>query len=113
MQFLVSGRPKAKSLILPKIDNGRPHYARPAPASVLPATHKKRISLNHADPLTLELAHGSHKQSVQLPTESLDRSKKYFVTFTLNRDGEHQVEDVIKAPAKRQGKSRSRSRDHY
>ena len=36
-------------------------------------------------PLRLELQHGSHKQLVSLPTDTLDKSKKYFVTFTINK----------------------------
>ncbi|KAL1110463.1 hypothetical protein AAG570_007991 [Ranatra chinensis] len=38
-------------------------------------------------PLTLELNHGSDKQIISLPTEKLDKNKRYFVTFTV-RGGE-------------------------
>ena len=45
---------------------------------------KSRQRFNPEDPLTLELQHGSQRQAVQLPTDTLDRSKKYYVTFTIN-----------------------------
>lgn len=75
-----SGRPKAKSLILPRIDNGRNHS--------LPKRRTQSQTVQPylpGDPLTLELQHGQHKQSVHLPTETLDKSKKYYVTFTINQ----------------------------
>jgi hypothetical protein len=34
-------------------------------------------------PVTLELSHGSDKQVISLPTERLDRNKRYYVTFTI------------------------------
>ena len=43
-----------------------------------------RQRFNPEDPLTLELHHGSQRQAVQLPTDTLDKSKKYYVTFTIN-----------------------------
>ncbi|XP_014247327.1 ankycorbin [Cimex lectularius] len=45
-------------------------------------------------PLTLELSHGPDKQIITLPTEKLDKSKRYFVTFTI-KSGE-QKKNVIK-----------------
>ena len=30
---------------------------------------------------------------VHLPTENLDKSKKYYVTFTINRRGSKSIED--------------------
>ena len=80
VSYYFSGRPKTKSLVLPKIDNGRNHNLgkrRTQSQTVQPYLP--------GDPLTLELQHGQHKQSVQLPTESLDKSKKYYVTFTINQ----------------------------
>lgn len=43
-------------------------------------------SLSYVDPsrpVTLELSHGSEKQVISLPTERLDRNKRYYVTFTI------------------------------
>jgi hypothetical protein len=34
-------------------------------------------------PVTLELSHGADKQVISLPTERLDRNKRYYVTFTI------------------------------
>ena len=58
-------------------------------------------------PITLELQHGGQKHSVSLPTNNLDKSKKYYVTFTVNKPpqdgktGEEQPQKVIvQAPHK-------------
>ena len=55
---------------------------------------KSRQRFNPEDPLTLELQHGSRRQAVQLPTDTLDRSKKYYVTFTIN---DHHANSTSKA----------------
>lgn len=34
-------------------------------------------------PVTLELSHGPEKQIISLPTEHLDKNKRYYVTFTI------------------------------
>lgn len=34
-------------------------------------------------PVTLELSHGADKQVISLPTEQLDKNKRYYVTFTI------------------------------
>ncbi|KAE8736851.1 hypothetical protein FOCC_FOCC017692 [Frankliniella occidentalis] len=34
-------------------------------------------------PVTLELSHGPDKQVISLPTEHLDKNKRYYVTFTI------------------------------
>ncbi|XP_066996041.2 uncharacterized protein [Anabrus simplex] len=36
-----------------------------------------------AKPVTLELSHGNDKQVISLPTEKLDKNKRYYVTFTI------------------------------
>lgn len=33
--------------------------------------------------LQVEVTHGEEKQIIALPTEKLDRTKKYYVTFTV------------------------------
>ena len=33
----------------------------------------------------MELKHGSQLHKVRLPTENLDKSKKYYVTFTIDK----------------------------
>ena len=50
-----------------------------------PPQGQNREAFDPANPLTLELQHGAHRQAVQLPTETLDKSKKYYVTFTINQ----------------------------
>nr|CAD7577597.1 unnamed protein product [Timema californicum] len=43
-------------------------------------------SLRYVDPsrpVTLELSHGADKQVISLPTEQLDKNKRYYVTFTI------------------------------
>ena len=52
--------------------------------SLFAPQQKTGQAFNPEDPLTLELQHGSQRQAVQLPTDTLDKSKKYYVTFTLN-----------------------------
>lgn len=39
--------------------------------------------MDPARPVTLELSHGSDKQVISLPTDRLDRNKRYYVTFTI------------------------------
>ncbi|RZF43086.1 hypothetical protein LSTR_LSTR001264 [Laodelphax striatellus] len=34
-------------------------------------------------PVTLELSHGKDRQVISLPTENLDKNKRYYVTFTI------------------------------
>ena len=101
-------RRKKRGSILPKIDNGRNHLPRAARTRSGPGRlgrptvrHQETVHISQQDfqpgvtPLTLELQHGSHKQSVSLPTQDLDKSKKYYVTFTINKStpsgnvGEH------------------------
>lgn len=43
-------------------------------------------TLSYVDPrrpVTLELSHGGERQVIALPTERLDRTKRYYVTFTI------------------------------
>ncbi|XP_059087785.1 ankyrin repeat domain-containing protein 50-like isoform X2 [Tigriopus californicus] len=73
---------KSKELVLPKIDSGLSHRN----ISSAPNRFGSSIqTFDPKDPLTLELHHGRQSHSVQLPTETLDKNKKYFVTFTLNQ----------------------------
>ncbi|CAH1392905.1 unnamed protein product [Nezara viridula] len=80
------------------------HHTMPKPGSFLPKLvneegHSELAkTLRFVDPsrpLTLELSHGSEKQVITLPTEKLDKSKRYFVTFTIKTgnqkkpDGSH------------------------
>ncbi|GLH13301.1 Uncharacterized protein GBIM_17887, partial [Gryllus bimaculatus] len=47
-------------------------------------------SLRYVDParpVTLELSHGRDKQVISLPTDKLDRNKRYYVTFTIKGGG--------------------------
>ena len=101
--MLLGGRRnyKKKGSILPKIDNGRlPARTRSGPGRLgrPPSNgyypnhrHEETIHVSEKDfrpgvtPLTLELQHGNQKHAVCLPTDNLDKSKKYYVTFTINK----------------------------
>ena len=107
-------------MILPKIDNGRNHEVRAHKSERRSGLHgghhgghshvsrkKKQRDHNHvphistrstfdpSTPLTLELKHGSQLHKVRLPTENLDKSKKYYVTFTIDKANGLQSNDVI------------------
>ena len=103
--ILILGRNRSRNVVLPKIDNGRNHDAVLRPS--LPIRKSKRpiavtkSSFDPNSPLTLELKHGSQLHKVKLPTETLDKSKKYYVTFTINNangtngsNGSHELQDV-------------------
>lgn len=62
---------------LPRIDGKNPQPKNPGEIAK---------SLKHVDPskpVTLELIHGTEKQIISLPTEKLDKNKRYYVTFTI------------------------------
>ena len=88
-----SGKTRGRNVILPKIDNGRAHGKKfkGNKGKRRPATSEAAVSASSQAPydpntaLTLELKHGEQKHKVDLPTEKLDKSKKYYVTFTINR----------------------------
>ncbi|KAJ9574723.1 hypothetical protein L9F63_008093, partial [Diploptera punctata] len=63
---------------LPRIDSSS--STRAQSSSKVP--HPLRY-VDPARPVTLELSHGSDKQVISLPTERLDRNKRYYVTFTI------------------------------
>ena len=54
-----------------------------------------KTSFDPSTPLTLELKHGSQLHKVRLPTENLDKSKKYYVTFTIDKANGLQSDDVM------------------
>lgn len=93
----MAGKGKGRNVILPKIDNGRNHEARAfkrgRSLGGVPLTgghHSKqkiqtRSTFDPSLPLTLELKHGGQLHKVRLPTDTLDKSKKYFVTFTIDK----------------------------
>ena len=105
---IIGGRKnyKKKGSILPKIDNGRlpartssgpGRLGRPPSNGFHPNNrHEETIHVSERDfrpgvtPLTLELQHGNQKHAVCLPTENLDKSKKYYVTFTINKSTNEQ-----------------------
>ena len=113
-------RKKRGSSVLPKIDNGRnrvPPRTRSGPgrlgrpqsngstSDVRPQERHQLVQFPASDgrektvidfqpgvkPITLELQHGNQKQSVSLPTNNLDKSKKYYVTFTINKPSGEQI----------------------
>ncbi|XP_026669217.1 nucleolar protein dao-5-like [Ceratina calcarata] len=42
--------------------------------------------------MTVEVTHGEEKQIIALPAERLDRTKKYYVTFTVKGEAQHETE---------------------
>jgi hypothetical protein len=88
----VSGKPKSKSVMLPKIENAR-SQPQQLVTTIGPRTnsgglseplHSSQAPLDPKLPLTLELQHAGQRHTVSLPTETLDKNKKYYVTFTIN-----------------------------
>ena len=51
-----------------------------------PSTLKKKISLFVFPLFQVEVTHGEDKQVIALPSEKLDRTKRYYVTFTVHGD---------------------------
>ncbi|KAK9498035.1 hypothetical protein O3M35_003920 [Rhynocoris fuscipes] len=82
------------------------HHQMPKPdAGFLPRLVKDERrsetarTLRYVDPsrpLTLELSHGDDRQIINLPTSRLDRSKRYFVTFTVRAGHSFTNENQIK-----------------
>jgi len=87
-------------LILPRIDTGRSRSVSRAASKSAPNRRAGGSYDPRDGPLTLELSHAGSKQSVQLPTETLDDSKKYYVTFTINKAVEEEEEAYEQAPAR-------------
>lgn len=42
--------------------------------------------------LQVEVTHGEEKQIIALPAERLDRSKKYYVTFTVRGEAQQEID---------------------
>jgi hypothetical protein len=85
-----SPAPRTSDGFLPRIE------ASPSRAnSTIPSSYECR-ALQHVDPsrpVTLELSHGGERQVIALPTERLDRTKRYYVTFTIKPgDGQTTME---------------------
>ncbi|KAM0731756.1 Ankyrin-2 [Formica fusca] len=59
------------------------------------AEHLPKIESRGRGHMTVEVTHGEEKQVIALPTEKLDRTKKYFVTFTVR--GETQDDEKSKS----------------
>ncbi|XP_025074915.1 LOW QUALITY PROTEIN: ankycorbin [Pogonomyrmex barbatus] len=47
------------------------------------ADHLPKIESRGKGQMTVEVTHGEEKQVIALPTEKMDRTKRYFVTFTV------------------------------
>lgn len=62
---------------LPRIDNRNVHRKNHEEIA------KSLKNVDPSKPVTLELIHGSEKQIISLPTEKLDKNKRYYVTFTI------------------------------
>ena len=66
--------------------------------------HQETIHVSEQDfrpgitPLTLELQHGNQKHAVSLPTNNLDKSKKYYVTFTINKSAQNEQQQMENTP---------------
>jgi hypothetical protein len=77
--------------MLPKIDHSRSQQLVTTIApkgshltGLSEPLHSSQSPLDPKLPLTLELQHAGQRHTVSLPTETLDKNKKYFVTFTIN-----------------------------
>ncbi|KAG5336685.1 ANK1 protein, partial [Acromyrmex charruanus] len=57
------------------------------------ADHLPKIESRGRGQMTVEVTHGEEKQVIALPTEKMDRTKRYFVTFTVRGE----TQDVEKA----------------
>ncbi|XP_012054541.1 PREDICTED: ankycorbin [Atta cephalotes] len=55
--------------------------------------HLPKIESRGRGQMTVEVTHGEEKQVIALPTEKMDRTKRYFVTFTVRGE----TQDVEKA----------------
>lgn len=51
------------------------------------------------------MTRGDERQVIALPAEKLDRTKRYFVTFTVR--GENQESELIKTPRNAQRNTKS------
>ncbi|KYN01084.1 Ankyrin-1 [Cyphomyrmex costatus] len=68
------------------------------------ADHLPKIESRGRGQMTVEVTHGEEKQVIALPTEKMDRTKRYFVTFTVR--GETQdVERAKSSTIQRNAKS--------
>ncbi|KAI5741630.1 hypothetical protein M8J76_015533 [Diaphorina citri] len=99
------------------------HHTLPKPGmDIIPGTFLPRIDssvnppsdqevtkcLRHVDPnrpVTLELSHGGEKQIISLPTQNLNKNKKYFVTFTIKGNDEAGDKPQAKKPDKKHTRS--------
>ncbi len=75
--------------MLPKIDTSHlvttVTSGKKLPSSLITESiHSSQAPINPKLPLTLELQHAGQRHTVSLPTGSLDKNKKYYVTFTIN-----------------------------
>ncbi|KYN20221.1 Ankyrin-2 [Trachymyrmex cornetzi] len=59
------------------------------------ADHLPKIESRGRGQMTVEVTHGEEKQVIALPTEKMDRTKRYFVTFTVR--GETQEVEKAKS----------------
>lgn len=62
---------------LPRIDDKPTHRKQPTEIA------KCLKNVDPSKPVTLELIHGTEKQIISLPTDKLDKNKRYYVTFTI------------------------------
>ncbi|XP_063232141.1 uncharacterized protein LOC134536319 [Bacillus rossius redtenbacheri] len=73
---VAKGPAAARGGFLPRIDPGLPRGLR---------------YVDPSRPVTLELSRGADRQVVSLPTERLDRNKRYYVTFTIKGGGKEEA----------------------
>ncbi|KAK0182649.1 hypothetical protein PV327_000764 [Microctonus hyperodae] len=64
-----------------------------------------RIESRGKGQMTVEVTRGDERQVIALPAEKLDRTKRYFVTFTVR--GENQESEMIKTPRNAQRNTKS------
>ncbi|CAH0384964.1 unnamed protein product [Bemisia tabaci] len=64
---------------LPQIEGGKKQRSQEAGTDIA----KYLRNVDPTRPVTLELSHGPERQVISLPTEKLDKNKRYYVTFTI------------------------------
>ncbi|XP_011263529.1 ankycorbin isoform X2 [Camponotus floridanus] len=69
------------------------------------AEHLPKIESRGRGHMTVEVTHGEGKQVIALPTEKLDRTKKYFVTFTVRGETQDDEKSKSSCTTRRNAKS--------
>ncbi|XP_067208662.1 uncharacterized protein [Linepithema humile] len=69
------------------------------------ADHLPKIESRGKGQMTMEVTHGEEKQVIALPTKKLDRTKRYFVTFTVRGETQNIEKPKSSCTIRRNAKS--------